>query len=67
MKSDFTVKISCDTSELDAALTKVDLLVSKTEDAVRQGLLPVGMLAALAIQVEAKKTTRRDLLFWWRR
>jgi len=65
---ELSVRINCDSSELDTALAKLDLLVAKASKANELGVLPVGMLAAtIATQADARVVSRRNLLFWWRR
>jgi hypothetical protein len=60
---DLAVTIGCDTSEIDAALTKLDLLMAKAQQAQALGVLPVIAGAAGAASAAARTTvTRRGLL-----
>lgn len=61
------VKLNCDSSQLDDALQKVDLLIQKAERAQSLGVLPggivtAGIVTAGALQAADKQVSRRGLL-----
>ena len=54
------VKVHCDSSQLDSALEKLDLLIKKAEQAQALGAVPDGtVLTASILGIAAASTTKR--------
>jgi hypothetical protein len=59
---DVEVEIHCDSSQLDAAIAKMDVLIAKASKAKALGVLPTGMLIASVAHGVTSRVSRRDLL-----
>jgi len=67
MTDDLHVKIGCDSSELDAAMMKLEKLNALAREANRLGALPAALAVTSVItQAEQKRLSRRGLIFFWR-
>lgn len=55
------VEVHCDTSELDSALAKIQLLVERTERLQRLGVEVPGLLVATSLVASPRKFSRRSL------
>lgn len=59
------IEIHCDSTQLDEALRKMELLITKAEHAKSLGVLPMGILAA-SLAGSPRQLTRRSLVcFDW--
>jgi len=61
------IEIHCDTTQLDEALRKMELLIAKATQAQSLGVLPMGILAGV-IAGSPRRLTRRSLfgLDWFK-
>jgi len=73
MKNELSMRVNCDSSELDAAIAKLDAVIMKAKQAEALGV-PTSFVgeavvasAFLTTLTEKKTVSRRSLFMWWRR